>query len=588
MIPEAFIEELLARSDIESIISDYTRLTRKGNRLTGLCPFHSEKTGSFVVYLENQSYYCFGCGAGGGLINFIMCAENLTYLEALRYLAQKVGMAFPEDKVDDKTYRMKTRILEMNRAAAHYYHDCLTSSIGKDAYQYLIERGRTPKIIRRFGLGYAPSGADSVVGFLKNKGFSYEEMVAGGIAQKSQSGNGFYDRFYQRVIFPIIDLRGNVIAFGGRTLVKDSKGPKYLNTSDTLVFKKSRNLYALNFAKTSKAPYFILAEGYMDVIAVHQAGFDNAIATLGTALTEEQARLMSQYTDRVIIAYDADGAGQTATKRAINIFDQAGIKVSIIGMTGAKDPDEFIQKYGAQRFQMLLEGSSNAIEFEIAKLRGKYDLALPDGKVGFLKEFSKLMAGIRSPIEKEVYISKVSQELQINGAAIHAQVDTIAKAQKRSAKKKQRGDTNIYIGSMAAAKDDAQRKQNLKYAMAEEGIIRCLIQNPDFYSRLDGKLDAADFVTTHNQRVYQTLSTRIQNNQKINIEFLTQDLPPDDIARLSAIMASAVGKRSDWGELESFIKTLKEFRLEKSSKEVAEMGNDQLKDYINSLAAKKK
>ncbi len=345
MLPELFIQQLKQSCDMERIVSGYLPLKKKGRYLVGLCPFHSEKSPSFYVYPQNQSFYCFGCGAGGDVITFIRRIENLEYMEAVKLLADRCGLELPMDSdQSDARSMLKKRVLEINRESARFFHSCLMSEQGRQAYEYLISRGRDRKTIRHFGLGYAPAGWDGLLNHLRAKGFSDNDMLEANVVTKGKYGP--HDRFSNRVIFPIIDLRGNVVACGGRAL--DDKGAKYLNSSDTPVFKKSKTLFALNFAKTSKRPGLILAEGYMDVIAIHQAGFDNAVATLGTALTEEQARLISQYAERVVLAYDSDGPGQAATKRAMNIFDEVGVKVSVLSMTGAKDPDEFIKKYGCR------------------------------------------------------------------------------------------------------------------------------------------------------------------------------------------------------------------------------------------------
>ena len=337
MISELFLQELKSYSDIEQVVSSYVHLKRRGRVATGLCPFHSEKTPSFTVYPDNQSFYCFGCGAGGDVITFIRRIENLEYVEAVRFLAQRAGMAMPEDTRDDGMARLKARVLELNRTLARFYHSCLRGPQGKPGLDYLHGRGLTNQTIIRFGLGYAPDSWDAACKYLRSRGFTDDEMVSAAVAARGKSG-GLYDSFRNRAMFPIIDLRGNVIGFGGRVM-GDAKGPKYLNSSDTPVFKKSRNLFALNFAKASKREGLILCEGYMDVIAMHQAGFDNAVATLGTALTSEQSRLIAQYAQGVTLSYDSDGAGQAATRRAVGLLGEVGVKIKVLSITGAKDPD---------------------------------------------------------------------------------------------------------------------------------------------------------------------------------------------------------------------------------------------------------
>lgn len=581
---DLFIQQLKQYSDIERIISGYVPLSRKGRNLSGLCPFHSEKTPSFFVYPQTQSFYCFGCGAGGDVITFIRRIENLEYMEAVRFLAEKCGLTVPDSQQEDERAVQRRRILEINREAARFFHAQLMSEQGKQAYDYLTRRGRDRKTIRHFGLGYAPEGWRVLSDYLKTKGFTEEEMVAANVAVNSKRGS-VYDRFRNRVMFPIIDLRGNVVGFGGRAL--DDQGAKYLNTSDTPVFKKSRNLFAMNFAKTSKQPGLILAEGYMDVIAIHQAGFDNAIATLGTALTDEQARLISQYTDKVILAYDSDGPGQAATKRAINIFDEVGVKVSVLSMTGAKDPDEFIQKYGRERFAMLLDGSSNALEFELSKIRSRFDISTADGKVNFLKEACKLFAGIRNPVEREVYLTQVANELEIAPQAIHAQIKSLDKQALSRDRSRQRRDTDLYIGRMAAAKDDIQRKVNLRYAMAEEGILYCLMKNPDFWKIVSARISEQDFVTDVNREIYRSMGQILEEGKPPEMMELSAVLSPSQMGRVSAILAGAPSQRCDEEGLNDYLRILLEHKNEKTEQEVAQMDDNALEEYVKHLAAKK-
>ena len=584
MLPELFIQQLKQSCDMERIVSGYLPLKKKGRYLVGLCPFHSEKSPSFYVYPQNQSFYCFGCGAGGDVITFIRRIENLEYMEAVKLLADRCGLELPMDSdQSDERSMLKKRVLEINRESARFFHSCLMSEQGRQAYEYLISRGRDRKTIRHFGLGYAPAGWDGLLNHLRTKGFSDNDMLEANVVTKGKYGP--HDRFSNRVIFPIIDLRGNVVAFGGRAL--DDKGAKYLNSSDTPVFKKSKTLFALNFAKTSKRPGLILAEGYMDVIAIHQAGFDNAVATLGTALTEEQARLISQYAERVVLAYDSDGPGQAATKRAMNIFDEVGVKVSVLSMTGAKDPDEFIKKYGTERFAMLLDNSRNPVEFELSKLRTTHDTAQADGKVGYLKEACKLFAGIRNPVEREVYITQTANELAISPQAIKAQIENLDKRESYRQRKQQRADTNIYIGRMAAAKDDLQRRTNLRYAMAEEGVLFCLMKNPDSYPQVSSQLSEQDFVTDINRQLYLALSQRLEQGQTVEMIDLSSQLSPELMGRISAIMATAPSQRCDEQTLGAYIARLIEHRSVKTEREVAQMDDNDLGEYVKQLAAKK-
>ncbi|HCC00251.1 MAG TPA: DNA primase, partial [Ruminococcaceae bacterium] len=384
MIPESFLQELKDRCDIEQIISRYVDLRKGGRTLVGLCPFHSEKTPSFHVYPDDQHFYCFGCETGGDVITFIRKIENLDYREAVEFLASQAGLSMPaEDHETDQIARNRMRILEMNRLAARFFYACLLSPSGKVGLDYFNKRALSMKTIRMFGLGYAPAGGGLLQAYLRKKGFSDEEMLAAALVFRRRSG-GYYDAFRSRVIFPIIDLRGNVIAFGGRVL--DDSKPKYLNSNDTSAFHKGKSLFALNFAKSSKESSLLLCEGYMDAIALHQAGFTNAVATLGTALTPEQARLMARYVKEVVISYDADKAGQNASKRAITLLTDAGLLVRVLKIEGGKDPDEFIKTYGADRFRLLLKHSGNHIEYRLAAALEKYDIQITEQKASYLKE----------------------------------------------------------------------------------------------------------------------------------------------------------------------------------------------------------
>ena len=584
MIPERFIEELKYRSDIEQVISSYVPLKRTGRNLKGLCPFHSEKTPSFTVYPENQSFYCFGCGAGGDVVTFIRKIENLEYVEALRFLAQRAGMTLPEEARDDGTALLRTKILEINRESARFFFDQLAHGPDRRAIAYLRGRGLSDKTIKRFGLGYAPNTFDSLKNHLKGKGYSFEEMAAAAVVGKGKNG-GYYDMFRDRVMFPIIDLRGSVIGFGGRVLEGD--GPKYLNSPDTLVFKKTRNLFAMNIAKNTKEGSLILAEGYMDVISIHQAGFDNAVASLGTSLTAEQARLISQYVNQVIIAYDADGAGQKATRRAISLFEETGVKIRVLSIPDAKDPDEYIKKFGPARFKLLLEGSAGAVDFEIAKLRQKFDLETADGKVAFLKEFCSLMAGINSPVERDVYIIRTAQELSVSKEAVADQVAALRRRRAGAAEKKARRDIRPYSESAAGQPRDLERSRNIRYALAEDKLITTLLKHPDFYDAIAAKIRPEQFVTQKNRELFEALWQR-QNRQDIGMMSLSALLEPEQMARVSYLLASAEGVAYTMQEAEDCMKTILEYQSVKTPDQVAGMSNEEWLEYAKSLAANKK
>ena len=584
MIPDQFIQELRYRNDLESVMSSYIELKRRGRNLVGLCPFHSEKTPSLTVYPENQSFYCFGCGAGGDVITFIRKMENLDYIEALRFLAARVGMELPDEGVDDSAARLRTRILEINRETARFYHSALMSDMGREALQYLTDRGLTPKTIRRFGLGYAPNAWDAVISHLRTKGYTIEEMTAASVVNKGRTGR-YYDQFRDRAVFPIIDLRGSVIGFGARLL--HGEGPKYINSPDTPVFKKSRNLFALNFAKAAKADSLILAEGYMDVISIHQAGFSNAVATLGTALTPDQSRLMKQYADQVIIAYDSDGAGQAATRRAINLFDQAGVRVKVLKVTGAKDPDEFLKKYGPARFKVLLEGSSGAMEYELERIRSRYDTDTPEGKVGMLKDCVQLLAGLHNALEREVYAAKLSQELNVSKDAILMQINTAVKRRVKDQQNRQNRDLKIYTQA-GGHRYNPEEDRDIQATVAENKLLTILMKSPDYAPDISRQLTAEDFPTALGRSCYQALMDRLLHGRPADLSSLSQDLPEEGISKLSALLASSAGIRFSREDADFYIRHLLERRERRSPQEAAQLEYDQYAAYLKKLAEEKK
>lgn len=583
MIPDSFIQELKYHSDVEQVISSYVPLKRAGRNLKGLCPFHSEKTPSFTVYPDSQSFYCFGCGAGGDVVTFVKRVENLEYIEALRLLADRAGMTLPEDGMDDSAARLKTRVLEINRESARFFYQMLYTPRGASALEYFHQRGLSDRTIRHFGLGWSPDGWEELKNHLLSKGFSLEELSAASVIARSAKGS-YYDLFRGRVMFPIIDLRGAVIGFGGRAM--GDRGPKYLNSPDTPVFKKSRNLFALNFAKKSSRQHLILGEGYMDVIAMHQAGFDNAVATLGTALTPEQSRLITQYTAEVIIAYDSDGAGQNAAKRAIKLFDETGVKVRVLTITGAKDPDEFIKKFGAGRFEQLLSGSENAIEYGIENIRRKYDVESSDGKVTFLKEFCSMMAGLHNPIERDVYISRICTEVGVEKEAMNLQVEALTRQRNRAKEKKEAADLRIY--APPERKIDPERQKYQRYAVAEEKLIVLLMRHPDCFDKVARRLTPQDMVTETNRRIYSAIYNKRLNGLEADMISLSSVLDEGDLSKLSWLLASESSGTVLPEAAEDLINAILKFHTTTAPGLVAGLEGEELRKYISNLAAEKK
>ncbi len=571
--------------DIESIVSSYVQLKRAGRNLTGLCPFHSEKTPSMVVYNDSQSFYCFGCGAGGDVISFIMRIENLDYVEAVRFLSERVGLQLPEDGREDVSSRLKPVILEINRLSARFFHECLKSEAGKPGMEYFATRQLSPKTVVKYGLGYAPPGWDNLRKFLRGKGFSDEQMIAAAVASKGRNGS-CYDMFRNRVIFPIIDLKKNVIGFGGRVL--DDSKPKYLNSADTPVFKKSKNLFSLNFAKNHISDSrLILAEGYMDVIAVNQAGFENVVATLGTALTSEQARLISSYAKEVVIAYDSDGAGRTATNRAVGLLDEVGVQTKILNMKGAKDPDEYIKKFGTQRFKMLLDGANNVTEYQLSVIKAKYDISLSEGQAAYLTEASKFLATVQSPIEREIYAGVLSKETGVLKETILSNIESLLKRRERREKKKQWSD--IQVGrNQPVDRQNPQRAANLQVALAEEGIIAFLYKNQDHLSYILQKITPDAFVTDCNREIFGIMLQKLQNNNGISLIDFNPELSGEKIARFSGILAQQSEMQLSREALDDYIETLLDYQYKKAMNHAGDLSDAELLEVVDKLREKKK
>ena len=529
--PDGFLQELKLRSDITEIASSYVNLKRHGRNMVGLCPFHGEKTPSFNIYTESGSFYCFGCGAGGDVITFIMKIENLDYVEAVKFLAQRAGMEMPENTYDDSLSKLRMRIYEANREAARFFHATLLSQRGQSGLNYLRGRALSDRTIRHFGLGFADDDWNSLCNHLKNKGFSEYEIYSANLAFKRKNGNGIYDRFVNRVMFPIIDLRGNVIAFGGR-IMTDEK-PKYLNTSDTPVFKKSENLFSLNNAKSSGTRTLILCEGYMDVIALNQAGFTNAVATLGTALTNEQAVLMKRYADEVIICYDADGAGQKATARAIDILRNAGLPIKILTVPSGKDPDEFIRSKGENgpaAFKLLIEKCGNDIEYRLMKLKENYNLNTTDGKVAFLNEAVKIVATIESPIERDVFASKLCAELEIDKNAFLEQISKVKRRDRRENIKKETRQIQAELNGQSD-KINREHYKKPRSSSAEEALLVYLINNPDYANSISERVTPDKFSNSLIKRYYEYVLSKIKSGYE-PLTSVSSDFNSDEVSYL--------------------------------------------------------
>lgn len=585
--PDSFLQELKLRSDITEIASSYVNLKRHGRNMVGLCPFHGEKTPSFNIYTENGSFYCFGCGAGGDVITFIMKIENLDYVEAVKFLAQRAGMEMPENTYDDSLSKLRMRIYEANREAARFFHATLLSQRGQSGLNYLRGRALSDRTIRHFGLGFADDDWNSLCNHLKNKGFSEYEIYSANLAFKRKNGNGIYDRFVNRVMFPIIDLRGNVIAFGGR-IMTDEK-PKYLNTSDTPVFKKSENLFSLNNAKSSGTRTLILCEGYMDVIALNQAGFTNAVATLGTALTNEQAVLMKRYADEVIICYDADGAGQKATARAIDILRNAGLPIKILTVPSGKDPDEFIRSKGENgpaAFKLLIEKCGNDIEYRLMKLKENYNLNTTDGKVAFLNDAVKIVASIESPIERDVFASKLCAELEIDKNAFLEQISKVKRRDRRENIKKETRQIQAELNGQSD-KINREHYKKPRSSSAEEALLVYLINNPDYANSISERVTPDKFSNSLIKRYYEYVLSKIKSGYE-PLTSVSSDFNSDEVSYLYKLISTTIPAASTREAVEEYINVINEESNKLTSDKLADMSADDINDYIMKMKQNKK
>ena len=529
--PPSFLDELAARNPIEEVVGQYVHLKRSGSNLFGLCPFHGEKTASFSVSPDKGIYYCFGCHKGGSVINFEMEIEGLSYPDAVRALAKRAGMTVPEDEQYQNRYRHQERLWALHKEAARFFHAVLFAPEGAAGLAYAAKRGMPRSVLTKFGIGFAPDSWDSLCKAMEAKGFTREELQASGLVSTSSKNNGIYDRFRNRLMFPIIDGRGNVIGFGGR--VMDDSTPKYLNSPETEIFNKRKNLFALNFAKKSKLGYLILVEGYMDAIALHQYGFDCAVASLGTSLTEEHAVLMSRYTQQVILIYDGDEAGQRATQRAIPMLEKAGLQVKVLKMRDAKDPDEFLKKFGADRFRILLEESSNRVEYQLRAIQKKYDLSSDEERVNFVTEAADFLSTLPSAIQREIYGNRVAEVGKISGEAMKLEVE---KAFKRRLSREKRKQEKIDLAPARNLQMQSKsvRYDNVRSAAAEEQVIAGVMKDPSLLDQIP-ELTEQDFSVPFLARVFSQQLARHRAGQEVTLTGLT-DFTSEEMAHVAGIL----------------------------------------------------
>ena len=568
MIPANIIEDLKYRNSIEDVISSYVNLTRSGSNLKGLCPFHSEKTPSFTVYSGDGHFYCFGCGAGGDVVSFIMRIENLEYRPALEFLAKRAGITLPDDDVRQNGGVTRSRVLEMNLEAAKYFRSVLFSPEGAPGRAYFEKRKLSGATIKHFGLGYAPDSFDSLKRHLRSKGFTDEEMVAGYLCQRSRKNEkNTYDCFRNRVMFPIIDTAGNVVAFGGRVL--DDSVPKYLNSADTPAFKKSRNLFALNYARNHTDDGFILCEGYMDVIALHAAGFENAVATLGTAITADQARIMKKYTDKVIISYDSDEAGQKAADKAFRLLGEAGIDAKVLSIPGAKDPDENIKTYGAEKFRGVLSGSKTEFDFRVSRTLAKYNVEDPAEKAKAARELCRSIAEIGSRVERDIYIQNLAKKLELDPKSVAADVNGMMKRRAAEKKKAERGEIVRELSGIGNRTDPDYAK-NVRSSVIERTVIGLLIIRPE-YLKTASELTPEDFASSLNSRLFSAIC-ELAENGGFDFGMLSERFTQEEISEAEKMAQKRRGGTSNGEDvMREAVKNLKE---ESERRRLKESGGD--------------
>ena len=582
-IPHEYIEEVVRRNDITDVVSSYVQLKRKGRLLGGLCPFHNEKTPSFYVYPDTQSYYCFGCGAGGDVITFIKQINNLDYLEAVKLLAGRAGM--PEPTEDDKVGRMRSRILSINRDAARFFHQCLNGQDdnARAARAYWRRRGLDDKTIVRFGLGYAPDDFKATYYHLRNKGYTDEELLESGLIKVSEKGN-VYNLFRNRVMTPIFDLRGNVIAFGGRVL--DDSKPKYINSPETLVYKKSKVMFAMQLAKKSVNKRFVLCEGYMDVISMQSAGIDTAVCACGTALTQEQVKLLSEYAEEVVLCYDSDEAGQKATARSLELFRNTSLKVRVLQIPGAKDPDEYIKKYGIDRFRALLDGTGNAMDFKLSQIRKKYDLAQDKDRLEYIREALDLLAESPSPTEREVYAGRLAEETNISKSAVEQQLEGVLRRNARRWQKKRENEL-LHSGTADNIRVPYQAggQNALGVAAAEQMLVSALLRHPEFIPRVMERLDPETVVMPDMKEAIGAMYACTRHGVQVTLSALGQRLSGETLSELSRLVAQYHDVTPTWQDVEMYLDRIA--RSTPKSVQAAKMDTSEIEQYLQSLRDRK-
>ena len=573
-VNESFLQELKYKTDITDIVSSYVTLKKRGATLVGLCPFHNEKTPSFTVYPDTQSFYCFGCGAGGDTVTFIKKIENLDYIDALKMLSQRAGLQMPSDGFDDSLSKRRRRVYEANRAAAKYFYSVLMSEEGGAGLDYYRRRGLSDKTIKKFGLGYAPDKWDGLLKHLRAQGFTMSELSDAALVKRGQ--RNYYDTFRNRVMTPIIDVRGNVIGFGGRVL--DDSKPKYINTDETIAYKKTNELFGLNFAKDSGKSELILCEGYMDVIAMNQAGFTNAVAGCGTALTSEQVRLISRYADEVILAYDADEAGQKAVLKALSLFKNADVKVRVPVLQYGKDPDEIIKNVGAEKFGAMLDGATNETEFNILRLRRNYNIATTQGKIDFASAVIPVLAAAE-PVERDLYVSRISEEIGVDKNSLTAQLQEYLR---RSRTRKRRSEFKAAINDTIRenAKMSRDTGETSKMLKAVDRFLYLLIKYPDCLKSL-GAFDSKQLPQGFFRKVFELITENIKNGYDNDLIQFSAKLSSDELGRLSGIIARGKPSENPKAEFDDCVHIISDENSRKNIKPASDMSDDEFRKMFH-------
>ena len=556
---EAFLDELAARSDIVDVVSSYVELKRKGANYFGLCPFHSEKTPSFSVAPDKQMYHCFGCKKGGGVFNFIMEIENLTFPEAVEFLARRAGMSLPQEgEMQNDGDRLRRRVLELNRTAARWFYDQLQQPQGAAVQAYLDKRQIRRSVAVRFGMGASLDQWDALLRAMSEKGFTKKELMAAGLAVAGRGGR-IYDKFRNRLMLPVIDVRGDVVGFGSRVI--DKSEPKYMNTTETVAYSKRRVLYGLNLAKKTKRPNMILCEGNLDVVTLHQAGFDNAVACMGTALTQEQIRLLSRFTKELVLCYDNDGAGRMATDRALELLQNSEFTVKVLrlpqrlvdGHYVKQDADDFIKYQGRDAFEQLLSGSANGIEFTMSEIAAKYDLKDDKGRIAYAGEIAETLCKLNDPVEREVYTTRAAEAASLPAEAMRMEVQRAAKRVQAKARKAQERQEMNPISALQPA-DRSIRYQNVRSALAEEGVIRLLMQDESLFPP-EMPVRPEEFSSPLLGRIYGELW---QRRGHASMAALAAVLTPEEMNHLTALLQKPESAANAPQALADYIRIIRE------------------------------